>query len=120
MKALVVDDDPGVREIASMWLNTFGFEVVAVDNAERAREVLTQKPPFELVFTDYHMAGGNGTMVCAHCRELQPQAKVILASGNLTRDIVSEALTAGANICLSKPFYPGEISGALRSLGLIV
>ena len=80
---LVVEDDPGVRELTVSRLKAIGYKVVEAVDGRKAAEVLKSREPIKPgVFTDLVMPGGvSGRDVAALARELRPGTKILLTSG---------------------------------------
>lgn len=77
-----VDDEPEVRDIASMVLRSVGYEVHAAGNGNDALWLLHQhSPQVRLVITDFLMPGMSGLELANTVRELHPNVSIILASG---------------------------------------
>ena len=116
MRILLVDDDPGLREL----LRTT-FEVVAVDVAEAgdvptARQLLRDFRP-DVAVLDVNLPGGDGLSLC---RELKAAAEtrrvgIVLLTGS--EDGTEEAaVEVGADALLHKPFSPLELLGVVERL----
>lgn len=106
---LVVDDEEAVRDLCRSTLNTFGYRVVVASNGGEAlrlfREAMDAQKPFDLVILDYVMPAMDGGQVAEHLLEMDPQAKVIMVSGQLPVDQF-RFTNLGARLvgALEKPF----------------
>jgi PAS domain S-box-containing protein len=79
---LVVEDEASVLEIATSFLRSLGYEVIAVDSAVAALERLAGNEPISLIFSDVMLGGGmNGIELAEAARTLRPQLGVLLTSG---------------------------------------
>lgn len=115
-RVLIADDDPLTR----MWLQTvleaWQYEVISVANGDEALHVLSSENAPKLALLDWLMPGVDGTDVCRRLRA-DPHGRftylIILTSRSGTADIV-EALDAGADDFVSKPFEPEELRVRLR------
>ena len=100
--ALIVDDEPDIREVLGLSLGTMGVEVQGAGNLAEARGLL-KSCQFDICITDMRLPDGNGIQLVehiqAHCPDL-PTA-VITAYGNVERAV--QALKAGAFDFVSKP-----------------
>lgn len=113
---LVVDDEPGVRNVTRRVLERAGFEVAAAGDVEEAVAALDQRGPFDLVLTDLYLPGGNGKDVAGRARERLPGVPVVLMSGYSERSEQDELLQqAGITDYLSKPFTRDQLLDAVRS-----
>ena len=127
-RALVVDDDPILREVMGEQLKAVGFDVVQAENGEAGRE-LTGREDFDLAIVDISMPKLNGFDLLRHIRQ-HPRSvdlPVIVATGNNDRSSVEKAYELGASSFVTKPMnWPqfahhslfvmrnGEIERALR------
>ncbi len=113
---LVVEDDPGVRELTVSRLKAIGYDVVEAVDGRKAAEVLKSREPVDLVFTDLVMPGGiSGRDVAALARKLRPGIKVLLTSGYAEDLVPVEPELAQLKI-LRKPYRQADLVAALREV----
>ncbi|HEY0634506.1 MAG TPA: sigma-54 dependent transcriptional regulator [Gammaproteobacteria bacterium] len=100
--ALIVDDEPDIRELLALTLSRMGIESAAAATLAEARAQLASKR-FALCLTDMRLPDGNGIEVIRHIQQSQPSLPVamITAHGNMQSAI--EALKAGAFDFINKP-----------------
>jgi two-component system, NtrC family, response regulator AtoC len=103
MRALVVDDEPGMRRFVGEVLRGEGWEVCEAETAERAFELM-HADHWSLVFCDVMLGGENGIAVLKRFAEEQPEAQVVLMSGHVSGDDALDATAFGAYDYLTKPF----------------
>ncbi|MBK6435566.1 MAG: sigma-54-dependent Fis family transcriptional regulator [Rhodanobacteraceae bacterium] len=100
--ALVIDDEPDIRELLVMTLTRMGL---AVDTAATQAEAMARlaEHAYDLCFTDMRLPDGNGQDIVAHVAKHRPQTPIamITAFGNV--DAAVNALKAGAFDFVSKP-----------------
>jgi two-component system response regulator AtoC len=108
MRALVVDDEPGVCSFVSEILREQGWAVGVAETAERAFEKM-QEQSWSLVFCDVALGGENGYTVLRRFTEEQPQAQVILMTGQGSAAGAFDATAFGAYDYLLKPFGVEEV-----------
>jgi two-component system response regulator PilR (NtrC family) len=101
-RALVVDDEPDIRELLSMTLEQMGLEVVTTAKLTKARKLLDSEH-FDICLTDMNMPDGNGLELVEHVQDCHPHLPIAMISayGNMT--IAIEALKKGAFDFISKP-----------------
>jgi DNA-binding response OmpR family regulator len=113
-KILVVDDDPGLRELLQEYLSSQGFEVQAVANGVEMEQFLLQNP-VNLVILDLMMPGEDGLSLA---RKLRGQGKLpiimLSARGEDVDRIIG--LEVGADDYLAKPFNPRELLARIRAV----
>ncbi len=113
-KALVVDDQDDVLEMAVALFDNLGYEVLSARNAEDALAILRREPHIDVLLSDVVMPGMNGVELARHARILAPRTKIILASG-----YAAEALSDGDAIenieFISKPYSVAQLLKLLRT-----
>lgn len=116
MKVLVVDDNSMMREVLCMYLAQLKHEVVAeAADGESALKAFAEKRP-ELVLLDLVMPGTSGVEVLESIREIDPAAKVIIATAVEQELIEAELLRKGVVAILHKPFSSDELREAVKRL----
>jgi len=112
-RILVVDDEPQIRRIMRVTLTGEGYEV---DDAKTGEEALDKVRAFrpDLVLLDYNMPGIGGLQTCRAIRADAGVAIVMLTVRDAERDKV-EALDAGADDYMTKPFGTPELLARIRA-----
>jgi two-component system KDP operon response regulator KdpE len=112
-RILVIDDEPQIRRIMRTTLITAGYEV---DDAKTAEEGLLKVREFrpDLVLLDINLPGMGGL---AACRELRadPNVAIIMLTVHNTEAAKVEALDAGADDFVTKPFSTPELLARMRA-----
>ena len=100
---LHVDDESGMRETTSMWLERVNerFAVRTADSAEAALDRVDEEP-IDCVVSDYDMPGTNGLELLEAVRNRHPDLPFILFTGKGSEEIASEAISAGVTDYLQK------------------
>ena len=119
MRALVVDDSSPARLHAGRMLAELGFEVYEAGDGGEALGVLARLGKVDVVVLDWNMPCVDGMAFLRRLRgdRAFDQAVVIMATGNTDIASVSQALQAGANEYVMKPFTRRELEGKLSILG---
>ena len=112
-RILVVDDDPQIRRVLKVTLSGQGFEVDDAKNGDVALEKV-RDVRFDLVLLDINMPGMSGLDVCREIRAGSEIAIIMLTVRDNEADTV-EALDAGADDYVTKPFKPTELSARIRA-----
>ena len=104
-RVLLVEDDPSIREVASLGLSQAGFRVTASANG-RDGLIQFRNQSFDLVVLDIMLPDINGKEVCQRVRadDTLEQVKIICISGMVEQDKVADLRAAGADDFLQKPF----------------
>ncbi|MFO7682950.1 MAG: response regulator transcription factor [Chloroflexota bacterium] len=111
-KVLVVDDEHAIRRFLRTSLNAHGYEVHEAATGEDAiLQTINIRP--DLIILDLGLPGMDGIEVTKRIREWTQTPIVILSVQNQDTDKI-EALDAGADDYLTKPFSVGELTARLR------
>ncbi|WP_374379806.1 response regulator transcription factor [Dongia sp.] len=111
-RALVIDDDPLVRDLTAEILRRAGYSVyLAADGIDGMAQARALRP--SLVITDIFMPQQDGIEVLRQVKREMPGTRVVALSGGsplLPRlDILTVATKLGADAVLAKPFTPTEL-----------
>jgi two-component system, OmpR family, KDP operon response regulator KdpE len=112
-RILIVDDDPQIRRVLKVNLSGQGFEVDDARNGDTALEKL-REARFDLVLLDINMPGMSGLEVCRTIRSASEIAVIMLTVRD-DESVTVEALDAGADDYVTKPFKPSELSARIRA-----
>ena len=111
---LVVDDEPGIIEMASAYLRRDGFTVRTAASGQRALDsVLTQVP--DLIVLDLMLPDIPGEQVCISLRRHTAVPILMLTAKSAEADRV-RGLALGADDYLVKPFSPRELVARVRAI----
>lgn len=112
---LVVDDSGFARRTLRQILESAGHTIdEAKDGNDALERYFLRKP--DLVMLDMVMEGMGGMEVLAKMRELDPQAKIVLATADIQGSTRAEAQTAGAAGFVSKPFERDQVLSAVSTV----
>jgi len=111
-RILLVDDDAGVLEILSTALRDEGH-IERASNAEEALDCM-QRVRYDVIVTDVRMPGMGGIELLRRVSEVQPDARVIVITGDSAPDTVAESLRLHAFSYLVKPFSVNAIRDAIQ------
>lgn len=115
---LVVDDEESIREITRGTLETFGYSVVtAADGTEALAIYADRKNEIAVVLTDMVMPFMDGQATIRALQRMNPEVRIIAASGLTTGQRAGEAALEGVRIFLSKPYTAEKI---LKALALVL
>jgi CheY-like chemotaxis protein len=103
LNVLLVDDDPSILEVLEAYLQSHGHYVACRSSGNGALEAL-RDGAIDLVISDVEMAGINGFELLRIARANYPRLGIVLMTAYESTYPMSEALRAGADGYLSKPF----------------
>jgi two-component system KDP operon response regulator KdpE len=112
-RILVVDDDPQIRRVLKVTLTGQGYEVDDARNGEAALEKLRDQR-FDLVLLDINMPGMSGLEACRAIRS-GSEIAIIMLTVRDDEAVTVEALDAGADDYVTKPFKPSELAARIRA-----
>ena len=120
MQALVVDDSRAMRTILGKIVTSLGFEVITAVHGKDALEQLTAGARPQLMLLDWNMPEMNGYELLQQVRQDPAHAatKIIMVTTETEMTQVQNALAAGANEYVMKPFTTEVIYEKLCLLGL--
>ena len=113
-RVLVVDDDPGLREMVSLILDSNQYIVEGVATGRAGLEHIAQQPP-DLVILDVNLPDTTGFDVLRDLRQSSNICVLMLTGRAEIGDMVT-GLDTGADDYLVKPFRPDELSARVRAL----
>ncbi len=112
---LVVDDEPIIRDLLAHIVEREGFRVLVAGNGREAMDVMA-KQRISMVITDLMMPEMNGLELLVEVKDRFPGTPVILVTGRRTEAAREEAISAGADGYITKPFKNLEIAQKIESL----
>jgi NtrC-family two-component system response regulator AlgB len=111
--ALVVDDDPGVRQSLRLCLEAERARVLGVGSIEAALDVL-DRTQFDVILLDIWLGDRSGLDALPEILRRAPGAGVIVITAFATFESAVEAMRRGATDYLPKPFTPEQVRLATR------
>lgn len=105
---LVVDDDPGVRDVIRSMLESSGYSVLLAANGKEAMRLLRTERA-DLILTDLVMPEQEGIETIKTLRREYPEIKVIAMSGAFGGDYLRIAAYLGAHATLAKPIQMDKL-----------
>ena len=113
-KILIVDDEASIRRALRTTLRELGFEVVEAARGEEAIS-LVRTVKFAAILLDINMPGMGGIEACRRIREFSPKLAILMLTVRDSEDDKVEALEAGADDYITKPFALRELTARLRA-----
>ncbi|HEY1760370.1 MAG TPA: response regulator transcription factor [Bryobacteraceae bacterium] len=112
---LIVDDEHALRNVIRVALVASGFEVEEARHGQEALEAL-RRHPFNLVLLDMNMPGLGGIETCRQIRSFAPETGIVMLTIRNAEDDKVEALEAGADDYVTKPFRFGELKARMAAV----
>lgn len=111
-RVLLIDDDPGVAEVLGMLLEREGYAVERTASVKASLQRV-HVSNFDLVVTDLKLPDGTGLDVIAGVRARRPRLPIIMITSYSSMESAIDALRAGANDYVIKPFNNDEFLRAI-------
>lgn len=114
---LIADDDPQALNILKQIMLGQGYNVVAVSDGHAAHDSIKEKSP-DLIILDNYMPGLSGSEIC---RDVKSDSRtrlipVVLLTGYTETPDKIEAIEAGADDFVNKPYKAVELTTRIKSL----
>ena len=116
MEILLAEDSAVYRHLITGHLDEWGFNLVCAHDGQEAWKILTKPDGPRLALLDWVLPGMDGTELCRRLRarpESEPYTYAILLTGKSQKQEMLEAMDAGADDFLAKPFDPLELKARL-------
>jgi CheY-like chemotaxis protein/pSer/pThr/pTyr-binding forkhead associated (FHA) protein/CRP-like cAMP-binding protein len=114
-KVLVVDDEAPIRGVLREYLGDAGYQVVEAANGAEALVLAEQERP-DLIILDIRMPELDGVTTCKRLKASKKTYSIPIIIATAYGDTLAEALEAGADDFVNKPFQLEEIELRVRSL----
>lgn len=113
-KILIVDDDPHIAELISLYLEKEGYETTEVHDGRESLKAAASLQP-ALILLDLMLPGMDGYQVCAELRKSSNVPIIMLTAKGETFDKVL-GLELGADDYIVKPFEPKELVARVKAV----
>jgi len=114
-KVLVVDDELEIRDVLSRFLTEEGYEVIEASNGEEAIELAERENP-QVILLDVMMPGMDGIETCKRLKAEEKTRFIPVIMATVLWDTCAEAIDAGAEDFVTKPFHLAELSFRVQSI----
>jgi two-component system KDP operon response regulator KdpE len=115
LRVVIADDDPAMRRSLVAALKAANFGVEEARDGEQAVRLVRERPT-DLVLLDINMPGMGGLEACRRIRAARPTVGVIMITVREEEDDIIQALEAGADDYLTKPFRIRELMARLGAV----
>ena len=114
---LVVDDEELVREVEGTLLQRIGYNTLMASNSREACQLFKDKyKQIDLVILDMIMPDENGATTYKRLKRINPDVKVLIATGYMKDVYVDEILDDIPNQIIMKPFKLGELTNKIDTI----
>jgi two-component system, cell cycle sensor histidine kinase and response regulator CckA len=114
---LIVDDEPSLLKMMSVYLRRLGYQVVTAISAEEGLQAMKSQPgAFAVVVLDATVAGTTLDNLATQMLQIAPRLCVIAASGYPVDTSMLEEAAPGRVTFLHKPFAPEALANLVRRM----
>lgn len=103
LNVLVVDDQPGVRQLLGIIIKEAGYQVRDAQNGKEAVDIVKMWKP-DLVIMDIKMPVMDGVKALEKIKLLSPDLPVVMMTAYGSEEVLEDLQKKGAAMCLTKPF----------------
>ena len=113
---LLVDDEDDIRDLGATLINNFGYKVITANDGKEALEIYQREgESISVIILDLIMPVMDGRQCLTEILRVNPNAKVIIASGYSESGLVKGA-TTGAKGFVQKPYNMGQLLTKIREI----
>jgi len=113
---LVAEDEPDLRELTRIFLESYGYRVLEACSAEQAIHTAEQSgEPIHLLLTDVIMPGMSGQQLAENILTKRPDTKIVYMTGYTDDMVVQHKVLEPGVQLLQKPFTRAELAAKVRS-----
>jgi len=113
---LITEDEPGLRELTRIFLESYGYRVLSAGSAEQAVQVSDQfGEPIHLLLTDVIMPGISGRQLAEKILTKRPKTKILYMTGYTDDMVVQHKVLEPGVQLLQKPFSKAELATKVRA-----
>ena len=113
-RILMTEDDPINQEVATVMLESMGYEVVVANNGADAVDAMLQDNEFDLILMDCQMPVMDGFNATREIRNNNFTTPIVALTANATEDDKDLCLNAGMDDFLTKPIYQTDLSRVVQ------
>ncbi|HEX9047759.1 MAG TPA: MASE1 domain-containing protein [Verrucomicrobiae bacterium] len=114
---LIVDDEPALVRLTSLFLKRFGYQITGIPSPLEALETIRRDPAqFDLVISDLTMPGMKGTELAELVGGVRPDLPFILISGFNLTDSSNNERWSNIRSHLQKPIQPNALASAVQTV----
>ncbi len=115
MKLLIIDDEPHIRQMMRLTLETAGYQVDEAASGEEGLARFGDGSAYAAILLDQKMPGIDGLQTLARLNALVPAACVIMVTAFASIELAVDAMKLGATDFLRKPMTPEALRGAVAA-----
>jgi DNA-binding response OmpR family regulator len=110
---LVIDDDQPTLDLMVKILSKSGYRVLTAGTATAGRDILAEQP-IDMLLCDVDLPDLNGFELMKEVKRQSPQVAVVMMTGFADTFTIKDALVAGADEYITKPFKQYEVTAVVQ------
>ena len=112
-----MDDDDNIRDLGATLLIDFGYKVITANDGKEALEIYQRESySISLIILDLIMPVMDGKKCMAEVLRIDPNAKIIIASGYSESGSANGAMVVGAKGFVQKPYNMRQLLTTIREI----
>jgi len=115
MRVLILEDEASIRDIFSMILEDFGYDVEEASTLKEAKEKVAERE-FDLALVDLRLPDGFGMELVREIKEKSPETEVIIITAHASAETIKEAFELGVYDYVEKPFTVDDLRLLIRNV----
>ncbi len=115
MKLLIIDDEPHIRQMMRLTLETSGYAIDEAADGEDGLRRFGDGSGYDAVLLDQRMPGLDGLETLRRLRQRAPDARVLMVTAFASIELAVDAMKLGAADFLRKPMTPDALRGAVAA-----
>lgn len=114
LRLLIVDDEPGLRELLDILFRRAGYEVTLGSGVKAGLALIESEPSFDAIVTDLVMPDGSGMDILRAAKERDDTTQVLMITAHATTEQAVDAMRLGAYDYIEKPFKNDAILASIE------
>jgi DNA-binding response OmpR family regulator len=115
MKVLIIDDEPHIRQMMRLTLESSGYSVDEAGSGEEGLRIFGDGRTHDVVILDQKMPGIDGLGTLKRLKDRVPDARVLMVTAFASVELAVDAMKLGAADFLRKPMTPETLRGAVAA-----
>lgn len=117
MRILIVDDEADLREILQFNIQSWGYDTICAESAEKALEVLRSGEGIDLILLDVMLPGMSGFKLASILRtEMNLATPIIFLTAKISENDMLTGFSAGGDDYITKPFSINEVRARIKAV----
>lgn len=117
MRILIVDDEADLREILQFNIQSWGYDTLCVESAEKALEIIRSGEGVDLILLDVMLPGMSGFKLASILRtEMNLATPIIFLTAKISENDMLTGFSAGGDDYITKPFSINEVRARIKAV----